>query len=375
MMIKCFLVITLLLNAVGLSAEIRLVDVAGRTVVLEKPAKKIVLGEGRFLSVLGVLGIERPLNYVAGMMNEFKIYDSASYAQYKKVFPNIDKIPVFGHTNEQSVSVEKIILLNPDVAIFGLYGHGPSAKSTHIIDRLSAAGIAVLFIDFRQDPINNTPKSVELVAAAIGQPEKGKAFANFYRAEIARVQQRVENLQPEERPLVLFELRASASQECCLSVAKGLFAAMGEVAGGKSYAQNLLAGPVGNVSREYILSHPFDIYIGTAIGSMSEGLPYNYLLAGPQVEKHHAKEALHFYLQSRGFDKLPAIRGKRAHVLWHHFYNSPLNLYAIQTMATWFHPEKFKDIDPENTLKQLFAGFYPVKLQGSYGASLGDNIE
>jgi len=49
-----------------LQAEIRVTDLRGREIVLEQPAERIILGEGRFLAALGVLD-DNPLDRVAGM--------------------------------------------------------------------------------------------------------------------------------------------------------------------------------------------------------------------------------------------------------------------------------------------------------------------
>ncbi|MCV6626618.1 MAG: ABC transporter substrate-binding protein [Cellvibrionaceae bacterium] len=351
-------------------AQIELTDIAGRNISLAKPAERIVLGEGRFVAALGVLGLTQPLAKVAGMMNEFPLYDPASYARYRQAYPEIEKIAKFGHTNEASVSIEKLLSLQPDLAIFGLSGHGPGARSKHIIDRFKAAGIPILFIDFRQQPLLNTAPSMSLIAKALGEPEKGQAFAEFYQRELAKVQQGLAGLSDAERPKILFELRAGSGQECCLSVAEGMFAAMAEAAGGRSIATGLLPGPVGQLSREKVLTSNFDLYIGTAIGSPTSPSGKEFLLAGPGVSPAAAATSLQGLMQARGMAELPAIKAGKAYSLWHHFYNSPLNIYAIQAMAKWLHPARFQDLQPEQTLAQLLAKFEPIALQGSYGTAI-----
>lgn len=366
MFLRRFLILFMLgIPALSAHANIPLTDLAGRQVVLDKPAKKVVLGEGRFLSIFGVLGIQKPLDYVAGMMNEFELYDPETFAEFAKVYPEINSVPIFGQTSEQSVSVEKIIALEPDLAIFGLNGHGPGARSNYIIDQLDKAGIKIIFIDFRQDPVNNTAKSVQLVADALGMHDKGQVFAEFYQREIKTIQNRVAKIPQQSRPKVLFELRASQSQECCLTVAQGMFAAMAEVAGGISVAEGVLPGPVGSVSHEFALRTPFDVYIGTATGSPQH--VSDHLMAGPNVSEKEARQRLNQLMGVRHFDNTQAFKQHRTFVLWHHFYNSPLNIYAIQKMATWFHPSVFNDIQPEQTLITLLDKFKPVELGGIYG--------
>ena len=360
------------LTVLPANAEINITDIAGRTVTLDKPANKVVLGEGRFLAVLGVLGVEQPISRVAGMMNEFRLYDPAGYQQYQKAFPEIDAVPTFGHASEESVSVEKIILLNPDVAIFGLNGHGPGARSKHITDRLEAAGIQIVFIDFRQDPINNTVKSVEIVGQVMGREDAAQQYANLYNSELKKITDGIATITEADYPSVLFELRADMGQECCMTVAKGLFADMAELAGGISVAKGLLPGPVGQLSFEHVINSNFDVYIGSAIGSMLDVEnqdSYKRLLLGPGVDITAAKNSLNTMSGRLGFAEMAAIKTHRSHAIWHHFYNSPLNIYAIQKMAQWFHPQLFSDLEPEKVLDELLANFDGVDLSGNYAVS------
>lgn len=369
---RFFTLLILLLTSAYTKAEIQVTDLAGRNVTLPKVANKVVLGEGRFLSVLGVLGVKDPISHVAGMMNEFKTFDPATYTLYKQAFPTIDNVPTFGHTSEQSVSVEKIILLEPDVAIFGLNGHGPGSKSKHIISKLEAAGIPVVFIDFRQDPINNSIKSVELVGKLLGKESVATDYAELYKTEFQKVTDVVSTLDKQDYASVLFELRASIDQPCCLSVAKGLFADMALAAGGYSIADGLLPGPVGQLSFEHVIESDVDVYIGSAIGAVSEleqGQQARRLILGAGVDTNSAQYSLNTLLKRQGFAHISAVKSKRAHSLWHHFYNSPLNIYAIQKMAKWFHPNLFVDLEPEKTLDELLKKFDQVDLTGTYAIS------
>lgn len=350
---------------------ITITDIAGRTVTLSRPAQKVVLGEGRFMAVLGVLGISNPVSRVAGMMNEFRVYDPNTFSIYARTFPGIEKIPTFGHTSEDSVSVEQLILLNPEAAIFGLDGHGPGARSHHITEKLRAAGIPVIFIDFRQAPIKNTAKSVEIVGQVLGQEEAGRTFADYYQHRLQAIAKGVANIAEGSRPRVLFDLRVDSAQPCCFTVAKGLFATMAGYAGAKNVAATVLDSRVGQLSREYVLTADIDVYIGTAFGDPAAADDaFQRIVAGPGTTPQQARASLRQTLDARGLTSLAAVKEGRAYALWHHFYNSPLNLYAIEKMATWFHPDIFAELNPEATLKRLLAGFAPLKLEGEYATAL-----
>ncbi|MFC3149427.1 hypothetical protein ACFOEK_00115 [Litoribrevibacter euphylliae] len=377
-----FMCTALLLTGLA-QASIEITDIANRKVTLEQPAQRIILGEGRFLAALGVLGVKQPLDRVAGMMNDFKQFDPAGYQVYQQAFPEIDQIPTFGQTSETSVSIEKILELKPEVAVFGLDGHGPGAKSKQVIDVLTSVGIKIVFIDFRKKPIEHTARSIEILGQVLGYDQAAKAFSSAYQTKLGHIRDTLSDVPESAYPKVLLDIWASTKEPCCFTIAEGLFAEMARFAGGISIAEGQLPGPVGKISAEYALISNFDVYIGTSSGvqlsattststhsSTRTGESYLSLIMGAQVPNDIAQASLKQVLSHRNFDRLAPIQNGRSYALWHHFYNSPLNLYAIESMAKWFHPELFKDLVPQKTLDALLTGFSPVDLRGTYSSQL-----
>ena len=43
---------------------------------------------------------------------------------------------------------------------------------------------------------------------------------------------------------------------------------------------------------------------------------------------------------------------------------------AVQQIAKWLHPERFRDLDPGATLAELHARFLPVPYEPGYWTSL-----
>ena len=69
------------------AAPIVMTDILGRTVTLEKPAERIVLGTGRSISVLALIHPD-PVSRIVGWRDDFK-RDTTSYAAWQKAFPAI----------------------------------------------------------------------------------------------------------------------------------------------------------------------------------------------------------------------------------------------------------------------------------------------
>ena len=176
---------------------------------------------------------------------------------------------------------------------------------------------------------------------------------------------------------MLFDLRVESSQECCFTVGKGLFASMAEFVGARSLATDVMATPVGKLSKEFVLSAEFDFYVGTATGGAQDlaakSPVFERIVTGATITPMQARQSLQDVIAARGFNQLKLIQAGRAYGLWHHFYNSPLNLYAIQVMAKWFHPKPFADLQPDQTLQKMLGGFKPVTLEGTYAIRVGSD--
>lgn len=343
-------------------------DLAGRTVAIPDHVERVVLGEGRFLPALAILDRDNPVSRLVGTLGDFARFDPAGYAQYRDRFPELADVVEVGLASGGGFSVEKTIALQPDLAIFGLSGHGPSVKSEEVIRPLEAAGIAVLFIDFRTQPIENTPRSIELLGEVLGRQAEAADFVAYYHEQLARVDAAVAH--SETRPTVFVESRVGLREECCETMARAMIARFVDRAGGINIGDSLVPGAAGLVSLEQLLVAQPDVYIATAIGAPqhAERFPGRIML-GAGVERAPAQQSFKNVLARPGISDLEAVRGKRAHAIWHHFYNSPFNIVGVQAIAKWLHPELFADIDPHATLATMYQRFQPFDANGIYWMS------
>ncbi len=377
------LVMLLLLGLFGVLAHTKslastqIVDLAGREVKIDSPIKRIILGESRYLTALAMLDRHNPIERIVGMLADFKQVDYGSYQQYQAVFPEIDNISLVGHTSADSFSVEQVLTLNADLAIFGLEGHGPTARHGALIQQLEKSGVSVLFVDFRHDPLRNTVKSMTLLGQVLGREKEAKEFTDFYQRELDRVLGRIDvpALMVEETPNVFLHSRVGLEDLCCETMVRGMMASFLDAAGGSNIAKPLIPGAAGVMNLEYLLSIQPDIYIATGIGSTQNSMDSGadmppYIVLGAGVDEELARQSFMRAIDMTGVKNLTAVKHKRAFAIWHHFYNTPLNVAAVQAFAKWLYPQTFKDVDPKHTLQQLFDRFQPVPLSGTYWVSL-----
>lgn len=366
------LLIMLVASSALAKEVVTVTDLAGREVQLSVPVDHVILGEGRYLPAVAILDRDNPIKRITGMVGDFERYDPAGYAQFKAHFPKVDEIPRVGAGNAGSFSIEQALTVKPDVAIFGVMsGHGPGAKSKEVLDIFDKAGIPVVMIDFRIDPLVNTPKSLALLGRIFGKDQEAAEFLDFYREQLSVVQEGLAGI--DRKPTVFLESRVGLRKECCEAMGDKMMGRFVAYAGGRNIFADRLPGTHGTVSLEHLLVNQPDIYMATAIGSPTrDGDAARFVTLGAGADAQLARDSLRHAVSRKGIAELDAVKQGRAYAVWHHFYNSPLNVAAVQAMAKWFHPELFKDLDPNETLRVLYDRFQPFPMDGTYWTGLDE---
>ncbi|AHI30623.1 iron complex transport system substrate-binding protein [Marinobacter salarius] len=350
-------------------------DLAGRTVEIPMKVERVVLGESRYIPALAILEGDRVVDRLAGLLPDFEKTDPAGYAQYLERFPALAGIPRVGHASADSFSLESVLSMGADLAIFSVEGHGPGARNSELIERLERAGVAVVFIDFRQNPLRNTPKSMAVLGEVLGRQNEANTFNDFYRTELDRVTDAVAEIPRDQWPTIFLHSRVGLHDSCCETMVHGMMGLFIEAAGGINIAADRIPGVSGVLNLEYLITDQPDRYLATAIGSVDlemavEEQPYVVLGAG--VSEPVARRSLARVTDRPGLAALDAIREQRAFAIWHHFYNTPLNVVAVQALARWLHPKQLGHLQPERTLAEFYERFQPVELNGTYWVTLGE---
>ncbi len=358
------------------AAPITVTDAVGRTVTLDKPAERIILTQARHMPVLALLHPD-PISLLAGWSDEFKTSFANEYEHYEKVFPAINRIPVVGRHTPDSFSVEQSLALRPDLVVLTARFAGllpdQDPNDSELIRRFTKAGVPVLIVDFFMDPLNNTVPSLKALGAAIGAEQQTQEFVSFYEDQMADIQARLADLQPDEFPPVFVHAHAG-STDCCNSPGTGTFNDMIRFAGGHNIGADVLKTPTGNINYEYINASNPSVYVATGTGAKRRSLAGG-LAIGTGAEADAARQSLQDIIESNRLQHLKAIQTNNAHGIWHAFNDSPLHMIFIQALAGWIHPERMQGSSAQDTLDQVNERFLTVPLQGTYLIGLSPNQE
>jgi iron complex transport system substrate-binding protein len=349
----------------ALAEKVTVTDVLGRKVEVEAPVRRVILGEGRQMYVVAALDKDDPFGRVVAWRDDLPKADPDSYKQYLARYPQIAKLPSFGGMKEGAFDIEQAIALKPDVLLLNIEAKVASDEAS-LVEKLAAVGIPVVYVDFREKPFQNTEPSLRLMGKLFGREKVAEDFIAFRAAEIARVTDRLTKVQGLKRPLVMMERAGGYSDDCCMSFGNENFGKMVDIAGGKNFASDLIPGTFGTVNPEAVVAANPDVVIITG-GNWGAYVPGGaWVGLGPGSDLVEARRKLANLASRPAFSQTKAVKEGRVHAIWHQFYNSPYQFVAIQEIATWLHPELFKDLDAEATLKTLHERFLPLPYQPGY---------
>ncbi|MCB8835909.1 ABC transporter substrate-binding protein [Aurantimonas sp. VKM B-3413] len=343
-------------------------DVTGRTVTVETPVKRVILGEGRQIYFVAALDRDAPFQRIVGWRDDLTKADPETYAAYLEKYPEIGELPTFGGMKDGTFDVEQAVALKPDVILMNVDAKTATEEAGYI-GTLEKVGIPLVYVDFREKPMVNTEPSMRLIGKLFGKEEVAEDFIEFRKESIAAVTDVLDREQPK-RPLVFVERAGGYSDDCCMSFGDENYGKMVEIAGGINMAKDIIPGTFGTVNPEQIIaSNPDQVIItgGNWEGYVPGGA---WVGVGYGADEALARKKLEALTKRPAFTGIKAVENGKVHAIWHQFYNNPYQFVAIQEMAKWLHPDLFRDLDPEATFKELHARFLPLEFKPGYFVSL-----
>lgn len=348
---------------------VKIKDITGREVEVNVPVERVILGEGRQIYFTAALDTEKPFGRVVGWRDDFKKADLDGYNIYLKKFPEMEKIPTFGGMKDGTFDIEQAVVLKPDVIIMNTEAKSATEESGYI-EKLAAVGIPLVYIDFREKPMENTDDSMRIIGKLFGKEERAEEFVKFHDEQIARVTDTLAKAADLKKPVVFIERAGGYSDDCCMSFGNENFGKMVELAGGINMAKDFIPGTFGTVNPEQIIASNPDQVIVTGSNWELYVPGGKWIGVGPGADKAIAAQKLAELMKRPGFTDVKAVKDGNVHAIWHQFYNSPYQFVAVQQIAKWLHPDLFKDVDADATFKEMHERFLPVDYQPGYFASL-----
>lgn len=343
-------------------------DLLGRQVQVRIPVRRVILGEGRQLYLVAALDTANPIRRIVGWRKDLIQSDPDTYGAYLRHYPEIAKIPTFGGFEDGTFDIEQAISQRPDVIILNIEAQH-ATEDARYIEKLDALGIPVVYVDFRNNPMQNTEPTMRLFGQLFGEQARSEAFIAFGNQQIHRVTDVIEARQPP-RPNVFIERIGGYTDDCCLSFGNENFGRFVELAGGRNIASAIIPNTFGQLNPEQVIVADPEQVVVTSANWEAFAPGGRWVGVGPGADLSEARRKLQWFTQRPAYAGIKAQQSQSFHAIWHQFYNSPYQFIAIQQLAKWFHPDLFADLDPDATFREFHERFLPVPYEPGYFVSL-----
>ena len=352
----------------GSGDAVTITDVTGRQVHLDSQPKKVLLAEGRELFATSLLNKENPTENVVAIGSDLHKAAPSYEANLSAVHKQYKDLPTVGNIAKGDVSVEALLFHKPDITVLSL-DHKKAAEESGLLKKMDQSGLKYVFSDFRQKPLENTTKTISMYGQLFGKEDKAKEFNDFYDSKVKNITDRANAAKNKPKTLVW---RAAGMKDCCSTVKDSNLGDLVNAAGGKNMGDELLDTESGDLTAEKILSEQPEQIIATG-GSWAkdpdepEVLPHVEL--GYRAQPATAVKTLKGLLSTPGFTALKAPKKGNLHAAYHQFYDSPLNVFALEQFAQWLHPELFQDVDVERDFADFHKKWMPFEYSGTFFTS------
>lgn len=344
-------------QAMATTYPLTLTDTSGARVTIKQEPKRVVVQDGRDILTLALLDRADPFTRLVAWNNLLKKSDGETWKILESKWPEAKNIIDMGFSDKGEINLESVIAKHPDLMVAQLRSK-PSLSQTGVLDKLKALNIPVLFIDTMLKPVENTPKSIQLLGETLNRESEAKQYTDFYQQHYQSILDKTKAVEP--KPLVFIEAKAGLNglESCCFTHSHVGWGGMVEAVGARNLGSELLPGATGDVSLEKVISMKPDAYIvsGSQWASKTNAaVPFGYGVTQQQVD-----EAFNRMKQRPGFAQLSAVKEGRFYGIYHNFYNHPYNIVGLEYLAKFIYPNQFTELDPAKTYSEILSRFTEV---------------
>jgi iron complex transport system substrate-binding protein len=282
--------------------QITIQDDLGRTVRLERPARRIIALYGAFNEILGAMGLEDRI---------------VARTQADRLPPSILDKPCIG--THMRPNVELVLSFKPDL-VLQMAGRQQASESVTALKRL---GVTTAF--FKAVTFQDLFSMIERLGRLTGAEKDAQALITNMKDRLDAVQRNIGK--PENPPLVFFEVRypnllAAGSDSMVNDII--------QTAGGKNCVE--IEKKLVRLGEEELLRLNPEVYL------IQKG-PMNPAPL-PMAERPH-------------YQTIQAVRLGRVFIVDEQEFSrpGPRNIKAVETLAEWLHPQAFSEMEvrPEMT--------------------------
>ena len=342
--------------------NITLTDTMGRTVEVPEDPQRILLGF-YFEDFMAVAGPEAYDRVVAISKDTWAGWRNLQWKTYAAAIPRLEELADVGEVDSGTFSLEAAIAAQPDVAVLAAWQYKALGE---VADRIEAAGIPIVVLDYNAQTVEMHVKSTELLGALMGAEERAKTLADEYAAAVTEVESRLANLPEGAAPRVYVELARKGKDTVDNSYSGTQWGSVIDQLGAINIANGQISN-WGKLSPEYVLAQNPQVIMlaGSGWAGRDEAV-----IMGPGVDSALTHDRMKAYLGRPGWDGLDAVKSGKIIGVYHGGNRTLYDYAFLQFLAKAMYPEAFADMDPQASLDRFFATYMPVEFKGTYMTQL-----
>ena len=345
------------------SSPFDIVDSVGRTVHFEKhadTAATVAIQGGAFMTMCALFGDKVTEHLVAwdGGIETWTDWAEVFYA----ALPDLADVKNVGSFKPDSLDVEGLIAIKPDVILCPIYYYNLDGMKDKIVPTLEQAGIPVVVIDYRQDQLEAHLHCMEIIGKIFGMESRAQQLADFYKEQVDVVFNKTDVLKEQVQDPTVFYIefanKGADVQGLSYSNKSQWGNILTEIGATTLYADADTEYP--EVDPEYVLSSDPDgiILLGGWWGNDGQ-MPCGFKSNVEMVETVMAQ-----YCARPGWNQLQAVNNGQVYAICNSLTHDIFSFCSFQQIAKIVYPDEFKDLDPNASLKAFFDEFMPVDYSG-----------
>ena len=166
-------------------ATITVVDSFGRSVAVPENVEKIACLYSFAGYAVGLLGRGNDLVAVPGGLKRDVLF--------VELFPAVAEASV---PRQETINIEELLAVDPDLVVI----RGDTAADEKELEKLDQSGLPYIIVEYTN--IEEQQQSIAIIGKAIGREQEAAAYNEYYNQVIARVEEKLQAIPPEERTRV-----------------------------------------------------------------------------------------------------------------------------------------------------------------------------
>lgn len=319
--------------------EITITDSTGREMTVQAGLNRLVVLNTNAAEALRILQV--PDDVIIGVSDTMQ----------KVSYLSLEKKPSVGKWN--TPNYEKIIELKPQAVI--AYVKTPDKS---IEDKLEPAGIKVIRLDLSKPETYTS--DLKTLAKVFEKDKAAEEFAKWMSEKSSLVEDRLKDLKTDNKYKVFClwgDYNLTMGSWGTWNQKTGAHQLI-EMAGGINVARDLKED-YPKVSQEWVLEKNPDIVILPTFEEKG--------VLGYEVEDYtNAAKSRDIVLNNPVTEKTNAGKNKKVYVMSAKIQQSCMTTLGTIYLAKWLYPESFKDINPDQILKEYFEKWLRVPFKGKW---------